>query len=186
MASNSNLALAGATGVGYTAPAATTAPDAGFGTLTAPWADLGYISDDGLTADVNDDRKEWTPWGSVSPIRTQITKSTKTFKIVCWETNEQVLSLYYRQAIADVAPDVANVITFNDIEQPSPDRRSFLFDVLDGESLFRIYIPEGEVTDRGGITYKSEELVQYEMTITAYPGADGYAVTRNFQIAALS
>jgi hypothetical protein len=187
MASNSALAIAGATGVAYVTPTTTTAPAVGFASLPSDWHDLGYISDDGMTADVNDDRKEWTPWGSVSPIRTQITKSTKTFKITCWETNEEVLSLYYRQPLASVAPVPAtNVISFNDIEQPTPDRRSFVFDVLDGANLFRIYLPTAEVTERGGVVHKSEDLVAYEMTITAYPNTSGVAVSRSFKLSALS
>lgn len=184
MASNSDLALVGATGVAYTSAVGTTGPT-DFSALSS-WDDLGYISDDGLVAGVSDDRKEWTPWGSLQPIRSQITKSTKTFKIVCWETNETVLGLYYRQEAADVAPGAGNIISFEDNDRPTPDRRAFVFDIIDGNNDFRFHLPEAEVTERGGVTYKTDELIGYEMTITAYPDINGLSVRRFLRIAALS
>ena len=45
----------------------------------------------------------------------------------------------------------------------------------------RIIIPYGEVTERGDISYKSDEMIGYEITISAYPSSDGVSVRRLFQ-----
>lgn len=186
MTSNAQLALVGASGVWYTAQLGTTAPT-GFSALApATWKDLGYISQDGMTAAVNEDRQSWTPWGALSPIRTQVTSSTKTYAITAWETNATVLSLYHKIPAADLAPDATTgIVTFAENDKPAPDRRAFVFDVLDGaNNQIRIYIPLGEVTERGDVVYKSDDLVGYPLTVSAYPGPDGNSVFRTMKLAA--
>lgn len=187
MASNAQLALVGASGVGCTAPLGTPAP-VDFTALPPVWKDMGYISQDGMTAAVDENRQSWTPWGALSPIRTQVTSSTKTFAITCWESNKTVMSLYYKVPEADLTPAVGTgVIAFAEQDRPSPDRRAFCFDVLDGATnLLRIYIPLGEVTEKGDTVYKSDDLVGYPLTISAYPGNDGVAVYRFVKLAALT
>jgi hypothetical protein len=186
MASNAQLALVGASGVGYTAVLGTAAPT-DFTALPTAWNDFGYISQDGMTAAVDENRTSWTPWGSLSPIRTQTTSSNKTFAVTCWESNKTVLGLYYKQQTATLTPDTNGVITFNEVNQPAPDRRSFVFDVMDGASnLIRIYVPLGEVTERGNVVYKSDDLIGYPITVTAYPGSDGVSVHRMMKLAAAS
>src|ERR1700750_1838744 len=142
MASNAQLALVGASGVGYTATLGTAAPT-DFSELPTAWNDFGYISQDGMTAAVDENRTSWTPWGQLSPIRTQVTSSTKTFAVTCWETNKTVLSLYHKVDTSTITPDTTTgVFTINDQDKPAPDRRAFIFDVMDGASnLIRIYIP---------------------------------------------
>lgn len=184
MTSNAQLALVGATGVWNVGLLGTTAP-VGFSALGTGWKDLGYISQDGMTAAVDEERQSWTPWGGLSPIRTQVTSSTKTYAITAWESNATVLSLYHKIPEATFTPDVDGVISFAESDRPTPDRRAFCFDVLDGASnQIRIYIPLGEVTERGDVVYKSDDLIGYPLTVTAYPGADGNSVFRTMKLAA--
>lgn len=184
MTSNAQLALVGASGVWYTAPLGTTAP-VKFDALPTVWSDLGYISQDGMTAAVDEDRQSWTPWGALSPIRTQVTSSTKTYAITAWETNKTVLSLYHKIPAATLTPDTDGIVSFAENDKPTPDRRAFCFDVLDGASnQIRIYIPLGEITERGDVVYKSDDLVGYPLTVSAYPGNDGNSVFRTMKLAA--
>jgi hypothetical protein len=187
MTSNAQLALVGASGVGYTADTGTAAPT-GFTALPAAWNDMGYISQDGMTAAVSEERQSWTPWGALSPIRTQVTSSTKTFAVTCWETNKTVMSLYYKLPQSVMAPDSSTgIISFAENDKPSPDRRAFVFDIMDGSTnLIRLYIPLGEVTEKGDVVYKSDDLVGYPITISAYPGTDGVSVYRSYKLAALT
>jgi hypothetical protein len=73
------------------------------------------------------------------------------------------------------------VVTFSELGKPARMQRGFGFDVIDGDYQRRIYLPLAEVTERGDITYKSDELIGYEMTVTAYPGSDGVSVKRWFK-----
>ncbi len=185
MASNSALALVGATGVAYTAPTGTTAPT-GLDALASAWKDFGYLAEDGMTAARDEERKSWKPWGALSPIRTQITSSTKTFAVTAWESNQVILGLYYAQTASAVTPDATTkIIAFSESDRPAPDRRAFVFDILDGaNNHLRIYIPQGEITEHGDVQYKSDELVGYPMTVTAYPGSDTVSTYRWLQLAA--
>lgn len=186
MTSNAQLALVGASGVGYTAPLGTAAPT-DFSALPATWSDFGYISQDGMTQAVDENRQSWTPWGQLSPIRTQVTSSTKTYAVTCWETNKTVLGMYYKVDSTALTADTNGIISFNEQDKPAPDRRAFVFDILDGsDNKIRIYIPLGEVTEKGNVVYKSDDLVGYPLTVSAYPGTDGVSVKRFVKLAALS
>ena len=182
MALNATLARLGVTGMVMTSPLATVTPIdlAAWGT---GWSDCGYISDDGLTESVDEDSEEFTPWQSASPIRIETTRATKTFQFTCWETNWTTVSLYYRVEADDVtvsgtAPN--EIVSFNEAGRPKRQLRQFGFDVIDGNYHRRAICPLAEVTERGDVVYKSDELIGYELTVTAYPGSDGVSIKRIF------
>lgn len=183
MANNDELVLLGATGKGSVGPRGTTGPTRIDTTLNVAFKELGWVSDDGLTKARTEARKDFTPWQSRSPIRTQITSSVKTFKLTCWESNPIVLSLYYRGGT--VTPDTDGIMSISESDVPSPDIRAWVFDVVDGVNLIRHYVPVGEVTETGDIVYKSDEIVAYDLTITAYPGSDGISVHHWYELPAL-
>lgn len=180
MALNAELARLGVTGAVRVAALGTTAPT----DLTAwgaGWHDLGYISDDGVTESAEEDSETFTPWQASTPIRTEITSSTKTFSFTCWESNAQTVSLYYRVPVEEMVDNGSGLITFDEKGKPKRDLRAFGIDVIDGSYQRRFILPYAEVTERGEITYVSNELIGYELTITAYPGQDEVAVRRMFQ-----
>ncbi|ALO13503.1 hypothetical protein AQF52_7920 [Streptomyces venezuelae] len=65
-----------------------------------------------------------------------------TSSFIAIETSKTVLELYHKGS---------NVLTTSGksvlaVKAPGPDRRTFGFDVIDGNSHIRIVIPDGEVT----------------------------------------
>lgn len=183
MANNAELARLGVTGSLYVAPLGTTAPT-DLGAWGVGWVDLGYISDDGVTEAVNEDRQDFTPWQSATPIRTEITSAVQTFHATLWETKAATVSLFYRVPESDMtvtgtAPN--EIVSFNQQGKPDRDTRAYGIDVIDGTYHRRIVLPMAEVTERGDVTYKSDTLIGYEVTITAYPGSDGISVKRMFK-----
>lgn len=174
-----DLAVVGANGGGWcvdlgadipTAPTDFTAP-------TAPWLPLGAISDDGLVYGFDEDSESFTPWGLAAPFRTVVTQSVRTFGVTLWETNRRIVrSVFYRLAVADLAPDASGIHSFGETASPRPDRRAWLFDVYDGDTMERFFVPEGEITDRSDVTFKQDEMSGYEIEITAYPDASGNTV----------
>lgn len=183
MALNAELARLGVTGALRVAPIGTTQPTA-MEAWPVGYADLGYISDDGIVEGRDEDRQEFISWQSSSPIRTEITKSVVTFAATLWETNWNTISLYYKVAAADVTTSgtgADTVLIFDEEGKPKRDLRSFGIDVIDGVYARRILAPYAEVTERGDITYKSDTLIGYEVTITAYQGPDGISVRRMFK-----
>ncbi len=186
MALNDLAARVGITGGVVTAPVGTAAGADLLGAWPAGWLDLGYLGDGGLTESRNEDRQEWTPWQSDTPIRTQVTSATKTFQFTCWESNGPVVALYYQVTTAQmgttgtIAPNIG-VTSFNDMGRPAPMRRAFGFDVIDGTNMRRFHVPSGECTARGDIVYVTSDIIKYDLTVTAYAGSDGIAVKRHFR-----
>jgi hypothetical protein len=64
-----------------------------------------------------------------------------------------------------------------DVRTPNVVKKSFLLDVLDGSTHLRIYVPNGEVTERGEITYINDETISYSVTVTCYP-VNGVVLTK--------
>jgi hypothetical protein len=179
---DAEFARLGVTGAFRTAPLATAMP-ASMVPFPAGWVNLGYISDDGITESRSEDRADFTPWQSSSPIRTEVTTSQKTLQLTLWETNWNTISLYYNVGIADVTVDSTgdiDVVIFDEEGKPKPDLRRFAYDIVDGVYARRAIIPYGEVTERGDIVYKSDTLIGYECTVTAYVGPDGVSMRRMF------
>lgn len=173
-----DLAVIGANGGGWCTdlgaaiPAVPTSHDS---TLDAGLAPLGAISEDGLAYGFDEDSEAFIAWGQLTPYRQQITRSLRTFQLTLWETNRAICkSVMYRQPVADVTTTGGN-FAFSETATPTPDRRSWVFDVIDGPTLERFYVPVGEVTDRDDVSFKSDEIAGYNITITAY--ADGAGVT---------
>lgn len=179
---DAELARLGVTGAFRTAPLATAMPTS-MVPFAAGWVNLGYISDEGVTESRSEDRQEFTPWQSASPIRSEVTKSTKTFQVTLWESNWDTVSLYYGVGLDDVTVDTTgdvDVVIFDEQGKPKQDLRRFAVDVVDGVYARRALVPFGEVTEKGDLIYKSDTLIGYPCTVMAYVGPDGISVRRMF------
>jgi hypothetical protein len=78
-----------------------------------------------------------------------------------------------------------SLLTITDDTTGVRDIRAFCFDLISGTNHLRFYVPQGEVTATGNITYKTDTQVEYDVTITAYPNASGVAVKRYFLLDAI-
>ena len=58
------------------------------------------------------------------------------------------------------------------------DPRAFVLNVVDGAEIIRLYVGNGELTERGEVPYQSGEAVMYPVTITAYPDDNGNLMTK--------
>lgn len=158
---NVRVALTGAV---YTAPKGTTAPTDSTSSYAGGWEDLGWLNENGVEEDYNDDVKDIKGWQGGATVRKVISGSEATFKFTCIETSSTVLELYHKGDTVS-----AGVL---EVHNPTPDERAFAFDTIDGDIHERIIIPRGEVTDRGAIKHVSDDAKAYELTVTAYPDAD--------------
>jgi hypothetical protein len=142
------------------------------------------MSTDGLTEDLSVSRTEFKRWGSISVFKTVITDQKHEFKVKFLESNPNVLGLFYR--VATPTPDAtSHIISVTDDTTGQLDPRTFLFDVVEGTNHIRFYVPNGEVTNVESPVYKLDGLVEYGVTITAYPDDNGVAVARSFLLDAV-
>ncbi|MET9953506.1 hypothetical protein ABZ135_18415 [Streptomyces sp. NPDC006339] len=162
------------TGELLSAPLGTTAPTNASSALPAAWLGHGYVSDDGVTENWDDSVDNIVAWQNATTVRAARTESTLTLACTLIQTRGSNLELFYpgSQVVSSGAEWKI------DVKPPTSDRRSFVLDVIDGNELIRIYLPNAELTERGEVPYQSGEAVGYPVTITAYPGSGNVLMTK--------
>jgi hypothetical protein len=165
----------GITGAAYVAPRGTALPTTFDETLNVAFADLGYLSEDGLAEPPEEDTEQIIAWQNATVVRTVTTSYEARFTLKLIETKKSTLELYHKGSTVQSDGDTGFKI---EVKGANSDRRSFVFDVVDGPDRIRIVIPDGEVVERGEILYVNEEPVGYEVTLTAYPDSSNTLYTK--------
>lgn len=161
--SNIRVAVTGALSVGATTATAPTSPTS---TLTG-FTDLGGCSVDGLPEARDRSLEQIRVWQLGAVGREIVTESSFTLSCTLVETKLEVIELFYG---ATVTADTGfGSIVIN--PSSTGGRKSFVLDVVDGDELIRLYIPEGEVTEVGEVTHANGEAITYPITIAAYYNA---------------
>lgn len=171
MALTSSNVRVGVTGGVYRAPVGTTAPTTTSAALTG-FEELGYVSDEGIREQRSISTDDIKAWQNGDTVRRVVTDATVTYELTLLETTEATLETFYGTA-ATLGVGEGSISV-----QPSATggRYAWVIDVVDGAEKRRIIIAEGEVTDRGEVTYATGEAIAYPITITAYP-VSGSAAT---------
>lgn len=166
MALNADNVRVGLNGNIYLAPKGTTAPvdlDTAWG---AGWADLGYLSEDGVNMEYSTDTEDIGAWQSLSPVRKVLTGVDMTLGFTALELKTATVKLYFP---GSTMTDVSGTVHKLDIPAaPTPDERAIGLEWVDGSVKNRLIIPRGEVSERGAITVGRSSAVGLEMTISAY------------------
>jgi len=172
MALDSDNVRVAVSGAVYVAPTGTTAPTTSSSALDAAFVDLGYVSADGITENIDRTTNQIRAWQNGSLVREITSEGTYSVDLTFIETKEDVLELYYGATNASGQFDIDPA--------SSGGRKSFVIDVVDGTAVERVYIPAGEITALGTRTLASGEAVGYQVTITAYADTDSATVTKWF------
>lgn len=134
------------------------APTNASGTLDASWADLGYVSEDGVTETTEQSTTPLRAWQNAKKVRTLIEEGAIRYQFTLIQTNADTVAFYYG---GTVESDGSIVI------DPTRERPVLAFDidVIDGESIIRAYAPEAQVVEVGDQVYASGEAIGYEVTV---------------------
>lgn len=159
------------TGGVWAAVAGTTAPTDATTALAAAFKCLGYVSEDGLTNSNSPETENIKAWGG-DIVLTPLTEKADTFTFTLIEAiNTEVLKVVYGDS--NVIGTLAQGMTVkSNADEPASHVWAFEM-VLTGNTLKRVVVPDGVVTEIGDITYVDGEAVGYELTITARPDASG-------------
>lgn len=163
--SNAGNVRVAVTGQVYVAGTAATAPTDATTSWSTAWSPLGYISADGVEEAYSDDTTEIKAWQSGDLLRRLITGSAASLHFTAVETSQVVLELFHKGSTLSGSSGARTL----DVKSATTDVRKFGLDVLDGTKHVRLIVASGEVTERGTITYKNDEAVGYEMTVSCYP-----------------
>lgn len=159
----------GITGELFSAPTGSTAPTDSSTALDAAFLGHGYVSDDGVTETWDDSVDTIVAWQNATTVRASRTESTMTLACTLLQTRGSNLELFYPGSSVEANGDEYKI----EVKPPTSDRRAFVLNVIDGDDVIRIYVGNGELTDRGDVPYKNGNAVMYPVTITAFPDADG-------------
>lgn len=147
------------------APLATTAPTGISSTWTGS-ADLGYVSEDGITETNSTDVEQIKAWQNAAVVRTVVTGGETTFKFTLIQTSADTLKEYYGITTGDITSGAF-------VTRPTKERphKSYVIDIVDGTNLVRKYVKDGQITEVGDIVYANGEPIGFEVTLTAYDDA---------------
>lgn len=165
MALDSSLVRVAVTGAVYVSPDgdgslptdAVTPPDAGFD-------DLGYVTDAGVVQSMATNVNDIVAWQNGDTVRKVQTSHDVTYALALLETNPHTLAAYYG------AQDSESEVKVTGAVMP---RLKWVIDVVDGDERIRVAIPDGQVTERGDVSYVNGGAVTYPLTITAFPDTEG-------------
>ena len=174
MANNANNVSVAKPKVGgaiYRADIGTTLPTNAVDALDEAFKALGYVSEDGLTNANSYESEDIVSWDGVVVETSEGTKTdTFTFKLI-ESLNTEVLKSVFGDSNVTGALATGITVTSNATAQES---KSWVVDmIMKNGALKRIVIPDGKVTAVADVTYKRDELVGYEITVSAVPDASG-------------
>lgn len=155
----------GVTGKVLVAPTVTTAPTS----ISATWtgsADLGYVSEDGLTESTSTTLEHIRAWQNRSIVRSVVTEGETTFQFTLIQTNETILAEVYGVTTASIT--AGSIVSNPEAERP---HKSWVFEVVDGSNVVRKYVPDGQITEVGDIVYQNGAAIGFPITVTAYYNA---------------
>lgn len=169
MANNSNNVAVAITGSAYVGATTVTAPTTAVSALNVGFAELGYISADGITETRDRSTNQIRAWQGADLVREVVTESTATFKFTLLEATKDVVELFYGSSVAGATGSV-------DVNPSSTGgRKSFVLNAVDGAKVIRLYIPSGEVLSVEPVAYVNGDPVSFGITVTAYSvGAYSY------------
>lgn len=175
MANNANNVTAakpGASGAIYRAPKNTTAPTSADSSLGAAFTCLGYISEDGITNSNSRESDTFKAWGGDTVLTNQ-TSYTDTFNFKLLEVlNADVLGTVFGESNV-TGSSLASGISVQANSKELTEYMWVIDMIMRDDTLNRIVIPAGKISEVGDTTYAGSDLVAYDVTVTAFPDTNG-------------
>lgn len=155
----------------YRAVKGTTLPTDATTSLASAFKALGYVSEDGLKNSNSPDSTDIKAWGGDTVLNIQEEKKD-TFEFTLIEVlNIEVLKAVYGST--NVTGALATGITINANAKEQEEAVWAIDMVMNSNTVKRVVIPHGKISEIGDIEYTDSDAVGYEVTITALPDASG-------------
>lgn len=154
-----------------TAPLGTTLPTDATTKLDTKFKSLGYVSEDGITNENSPESEKIKAWGGKTVLVSQ-TEKPDTYQFTLIEVlNLDVLKVVYGDE--NVSGTLKTGITIKANAKPMQARCFVIETLLNGDTIKRMVIPNGVISEVGEISYKDDEAIGYETTIECLPDKDG-------------
>jgi hypothetical protein len=160
----------------FAAPIGTTLPTDATGDLDPAFVDLGWVSEDGVSNSIQRDVTKHYAWGG-DVVKTTQDRYTETLKFALLETSEAVLQVVYGRDAVTTAANGDLAIQHSNLMLG---HQSFVIEFVDGDSVGRLVIEDGLVTELEDVVYSHKELLKYGLTVDVYRPKDGSAAVKQF------
>lgn len=136
-----------------------------------------YVSEDGLTLSPSmstSDIKDWS--GAV--VRKLLESFDGTLAWTMISTDENALKIAFGDDY--VTKNVATIAHGTQLRAALgahlPDEQSWVFLMKDGDARIVIVVPDGQITEVGDVTFKANEAVGWNVTLSCYPDSSGHSI----------
>lgn len=161
------------TGAILSAPNGTALPADEVAVVAAAFKDSGYISDSGLKIGTEQSSTDITDW-SGNLVRSIMAAYGNTLTWEHLEWNEQSLKNFLGEGNVTVTQTTGSptkiTAKFNGDEMPV---KPWVFNIKDGVRKIRVVVPNGQVSERGEISFVKTEAVKLPITLKTFPDASG-------------
>lgn len=138
---------------------------------------VGFVSEEGVTETNERSSEKKRAWGG-DVVRVLQTEHNQNFSFTLIESgNPDVLKLVYGDENVVVEEDGSLTILQNSSVLP---HKSFVIEMLDGDTRIRKFIPDGQVTETGEITWVHSDIAQHAITLEAFVDVDGQKVYTHY------
>ena len=159
------------TGAVHRAAAGTTPPSDATTALAADFKALGYCSEAGLVNSNSPSMTNIKAWGGDTVLVIQEEKQD-TFQVTLIEAlNLEVLKAVYGSG--NITGALATGVTVEACADEPAEGVWAIDMVLNSNTVKRITIPHGKISEVGDITYSDSDAIGYEITIQALPDSSG-------------
>lgn len=170
-ATNVSVGKPKVTGAIYVAPLGTTLPTDATTDLNSAFVGLGYCSDDGVTNNNSPESDTIKAWGGDIVYTLQNGKDD-TFQFTLIEAmNTNVLKTVFGDE--NVTGTASTGIAINNKNSELKDHSYVIDMILRNNTLKRIVIPDGIVSEVGEVVYKDDEAIGYQITLQCIADSDG-------------
>lgn len=159
-----------AAGAIYRAPAGTTLPTDATTAPGAAFKELGFVSEDGVRNNNSPDSDNIKAWGGQTVLVVQNEKVDEFTFTLLESLNSDVLTAVYGSSNVTVS---GSTIAIKANADRVPEAVWVIDMSLAGSYAKRIVIPAGALKEVGEITYKDDEPIGYEITLSALPDSTG-------------
>ena len=164
-------------GAVYQAAIGSTAPTDAKSALDSAFVASGYVGPDGLSMSISKSYTDILDW-SQSQVRRALSSYTGRISLSIMQIDEQSAKMMFGD---DNVTHTAATTTASDqlkisIGSNMPPRKAFCFNMKDGDARVRVYIPNGQVTEMGDISFVPNAAHMYPITIDSYDDGTGHSI----------
>ena len=168
--SDTKLGIGLATGMFFHAPAGTALPTYPAETLDEAWAEVGDVTDEGITYATDKSTKPLKNWANV--IKRVIAEShEETIQAPIMDTTEESLKTVVGSENVTITPAVegthGRLVNVNLSAAELPEPEAFLWLMKDGDSMIAIGCTKGQVTSVDNVSFAPNSSINWVPTITA-------------------